>query len=393
LASGLISNLGARARVEEVAAGVLRDGARVADPRERRREVQQLLAAPDARAARRLPALGDGSVRGGQRRQQLLHRRHPVGGAAVGQVGLAHRELGIVPRGEPLVAEVAPDLEHALEAAHQQPLEVQLRRDAQEELHVQRVVVRDERPRRRAAGDGLQQRRLHLEEAAPLQEGPQVRDDGRARAEAQEARRVGDEVHVALPVARLDVREAVPLGGRRREALGQQLAGRGEDGDLAHARAPELAPHGEEVAEVQGGQQQLPGLLAQHLGLAVDLDAAAVVAQVQEQALAVVAAGGHASRHGDDRARRRVRVPGRQHGRHGGARRLGDARARGPARGARGAQALQLDHAFVGQVHPGDSRRARRPVASESGLLIRAHAAGDDAPPFRPNGWQPCRAP
>jgi len=40
---------------------------------------------------------------------------------------------------EALVPEVAIDLEYLLEAAHHQPLEVELRRDAQEQFHVQRL--------------------------------------------------------------------------------------------------------------------------------------------------------------------------------------------------------------------------------------------------------------
>ena len=41
----------------------------------------------------------------------------------------------------PLVAEDAPDLVHLLEAADEQALEVQLERDAQEQVAVERVVV------------------------------------------------------------------------------------------------------------------------------------------------------------------------------------------------------------------------------------------------------------
>ena len=63
------------------------------------------------------------------------------------------------------VAEVAVDLEHALEAADDQALQVQLRRDAQEHLHVERVVVRDERLGRGAARDRVQHRRLDFHEA------------------------------------------------------------------------------------------------------------------------------------------------------------------------------------------------------------------------------------
>ena len=61
-----------------------------------------------------------------------------------------------------LVAELAPDLEDLLEAAHQQALEMQLGGDAQVEVLVQRVVVRDEGTRVRAAEDGVQDGRLHL---------------------------------------------------------------------------------------------------------------------------------------------------------------------------------------------------------------------------------------
>jgi hypothetical protein len=49
-------------------------------------------------------------------------------------------------------------------AAHQQALEVQLRRDAQEHLLIQRVVVRLERLGVGATRDRVQHRRLDLQE-------------------------------------------------------------------------------------------------------------------------------------------------------------------------------------------------------------------------------------
>ena len=69
-------------------------------------------------------------------------------------VELEHRELGVVPRADAFVAIVAVDLEHFLEAADGQPLEVKLGRDAHVHLLVERVVVRDEGLGRRAAGIG-----------------------------------------------------------------------------------------------------------------------------------------------------------------------------------------------------------------------------------------------
>ena len=141
----------------------------------------------------------------------------------VGLVELEHRELGIVVRGEALVAEVAIDLVDALEAAHHQPLQVQLRRDPQVQVDIQRVVVRDERPRRRAAIERLHHGRLDFDEAALLQLPPQGRDDLRARHEHFAHFGIGDQVEIALAVARLHVLEAVPLLGHREQRLGEEL--------------------------------------------------------------------------------------------------------------------------------------------------------------------------
>jgi hypothetical protein len=49
----------------------------------------------------------------------------------VGLVPLEHRELGVVGRVDPLVAKVLAELVHALEPAHDQPLEVELGGNAQ----------------------------------------------------------------------------------------------------------------------------------------------------------------------------------------------------------------------------------------------------------------------
>src|SRR3546814_5949447 len=76
-----------------------------------------------------------------------------------------HRELRVVPGAHALVAEVAVDLVHALEATDDQALEVELRRHAQEQVQVERVVVRGERLGRRTTGQVMHHRRLDFEEA------------------------------------------------------------------------------------------------------------------------------------------------------------------------------------------------------------------------------------
>ena len=117
-------------------------------------------------------ALADDHV--GQALHRALHHDDEVVVVGVGHVQLEHGELGVVPRRHALVAEIAVDLVHALQAADDQALEEQLRRDAQVHVHVERVVMRRERPRRRAARNGLQHRRLDLEEIHRVEEVAQV---------------------------------------------------------------------------------------------------------------------------------------------------------------------------------------------------------------------------
>ena len=99
----------------------------------------------------------------------VLGQVHDLVVRGVGLVQLEHGELGVVPGADAFVAEVAVDLVDALEAADDQALEVQLRRDAQEQVEVQRVVVRGERLGGGAADDVMHHRRLDFEEAARVE--------------------------------------------------------------------------------------------------------------------------------------------------------------------------------------------------------------------------------
>ena len=79
----------------------------------------------DLRRPDRLP--GDGL-------DELLDAPHRVLVVRVGLVPLDHGEFGRVLVGHALVAEVAAELVHALEPADDQPLEIELGRDAQVEV-------------------------------------------------------------------------------------------------------------------------------------------------------------------------------------------------------------------------------------------------------------------
>ena len=90
-----------------------------------------------ARLVRDRGAEGGGGRALDQLTGQIEH--HVVVGE--GLIGLQHRELGVVLVGDALVAEGAAHLEDLLHAAHAQPLEIQLGRDAQIEIEVVGVDV------------------------------------------------------------------------------------------------------------------------------------------------------------------------------------------------------------------------------------------------------------
>ena len=106
--------------------------------------------------------------------EQVLEQVHHVVEVGVGLVELHGGELRVVLGVHALVAEDAADLIHPLQAADDEPLQVQLGGDAHVHVDVQGVVVGDEGAGGGAAGDGVQHGGLHLHVAPAIQEGPQV---------------------------------------------------------------------------------------------------------------------------------------------------------------------------------------------------------------------------
>ncbi|MBW2159144.1 MAG: hypothetical protein JRH14_04135 [Deltaproteobacteria bacterium] len=126
-----------------------------------------------------------------------------------------------------LVAECSADLVHAVEPADEQPFEIELWGDTQDELQVEGVVVRIKRLGRGATADRMKQWRLDLEETEDVEEAAKRLHDERARAEDLGDRRIGEEVYVAFAVPLFDVFETVPLGGRGQEGFPEVLVAAG----------------------------------------------------------------------------------------------------------------------------------------------------------------------
>jgi hypothetical protein len=178
-----------------------------------------------------------------------VHQRVVVG---IRLVELHHREFGIVARAEAFVAEVAVDFENLLETADDQTLQVQLGGDAQELLHVERVVVRDERLGRGAAGDRVHHRRFDFEEAVPVHVIADRGDDATAGEEGEAGFLVHDQVDVTLAILHFLIGQAVELVRQRAQRLGQQADFASLDAQLAGLGLHQRAGDADDVAQIPG---------------------------------------------------------------------------------------------------------------------------------------------
>jgi hypothetical protein len=169
-------------------------------------------------------------------------------------------------------------------------------------------VVRPERPRDGAPGNGLHHRRLHLDEAARIEERAQRLHHPRAQEEDLAHLRVDDEIDVALPVARLHVLEPVPLLRQRAQRLREHGERLHRHRELARARAEHLARDPDEVAEIEAREQRV--VVAELVRARVELDAARAVHQMRERRLAVIALGHQATRQRHGARRRQLLVGG-----------------------------------------------------------------------------------
>ena len=241
----------------------------------RPRRLQLELVAAELHRRRAEDGPGDGL-------DERLDPRHRVVVVGVRLVPLEHRELGVVLERDALVAKVLAELVHALEPADDEPLEVQLGRDAEVEVAVELVVMRHERPRERAAVARLEHRRLDLDEALAVEVGANRADDARAQHERLARLLVDEQVEVALAVAQLDVGEAVERVGKRLGVAREHLERLGQQRRLAAAGAAGMPGDADDVAEEDVD-------LARLRRLADHLDPARAVDDVEEDELAHVA--------------------------------------------------------------------------------------------------------
>ena len=197
---------------------------------------------------------------------------------------------GLWTRRDALVAEVLADLVDAVETAHQQSLQIQFGSDAQVEVAIQRVVMGRKGTSESAAGQGLEDRGLHLHEALGVQIAAHGRHQLAPRPQLPGDVGIAHQVDVALPVPGLAVLEPVKLLGQGPQGLGEHGPGRGEESQFAPPGAEDMPLATNDVAHVHIGEQR-KGLLAHRVHVAVDLDVVPAVPKGQEDGLAVLPAG------------------------------------------------------------------------------------------------------
>ena len=227
---------------------------------------------------------------------QFFGEGHQVLVVPIRGVELHHGELGVVTHRDAFVAEVAVDLKHTLKPTHDQSFQVQLWRDAQEHLLVQRVVVRGEGLGVCTAGDGVQHRRFNFEEVVLHHEITNTADRFASRHKALASGLVRHQIDVALAVFDLLVSHAVELVGHGPQALGQHADAGGVDRQLTRTCFEQLAFASHDVAQVpvfEVGVQLFAHVIAGH----VNLDAAGAVLQRGKAGLAHHALEHHAARH------------------------------------------------------------------------------------------------
>ena len=204
------------------------------------------------------------------------------------------------------VAEIVADLVDALEPTDDEPLEVQLVGNAQIQWHVERVVMRQERPGRGAAVLRLEDGGLHLQVAQSVQVATHGRDHPRPGHESPPHLRMHSQVGIPLPVSLFGIGETrMPDESPRMalflpewegpERLGEQRHRFHAHRDLTGARPEERPRDPDHVSQVEQVDEP-EHLFAKVVAAEVQLDPRPLVREVPEHRLPVRTPGDQSAR-------------------------------------------------------------------------------------------------
>ena len=186
----------------------------------------------------------------------LCERHHPVV-VLILHVEFHAGKLRVVVAVHALVAEVLADFVNTLETAYDQTFQIQLSGDSHIHILIQRVEMRDERTRRRAACNHLKRRRFHFGVAGLVEHFAHRANHRCTLQECFLHALVHHQIDIALAIAQFGVVEFV-VGhavlvfhdGQRLERLREQRQFLGVNRDFARLRAEHETFHANEVADV-----------------------------------------------------------------------------------------------------------------------------------------------
>ena len=121
------------------------------------------------------------------------------------------------------IAEIAVDFVHPVKTTHDQPLQIQFRRDAQVQIHVECVVVGDEWPRGSSAQNRMHHRSVNFHVTTRIEKTAQLADDLCPLNKNLPRLLVYDQVQIPAAVSYLGVCKPVPLLWKRQQRFRQKL--------------------------------------------------------------------------------------------------------------------------------------------------------------------------
>ena len=185
-----------------------------------------------------------------QRAEQRFGQFDQIFVVRVRHIEFHHGELWVVANGDTFVTEVTVNFEHAFEATNHQTLQVQFRRDTQVHVHIQRIMMGDERTGRRAARDHLHHWGFHFHKVAANHELTNTRQDLGTHFEGVTGSIVGDQIQITLTIARFLILQAVEFVRQRAQCFGQQAQLGAMDRQFTGFGFEQFTLRAQDVAEV-----------------------------------------------------------------------------------------------------------------------------------------------
>ena len=262
------------------------NGVNIGKPAPGWRQVDVLALVRQRGAAARVPC---------EDQERVFSQRHEIVIVGIGLIKLQHRELRIMDRRKAFITKIAIQFKDPLEAADDQPLEIEFRRDAQIQIGVQRVMVRREGTGSRPTGDGVHHRRFDFKKSAVGQIRAKAGDHPAARLKDAVDAGGGHQVNVALPITDFDVRQPVPFFRKRSEPFRQKRQRLHLHGEFIGLRAEHGPVNADPIAEIQD-LRKAKGVIAQRVLAKIHLKPMRPLLKRGERRFAESAQGNNASR-------------------------------------------------------------------------------------------------